>query len=58
MKTASCCALSIKERSRTLPFVTKRDEENKQYWAPANDLTIDMVNKYEKDFNQNTYFDA
>jgi hypothetical protein len=44
--------LEHKRKVKNLTFVTKRDEENKQYWAPANDLTIDMVNKYEKDLTK------
>jgi hypothetical protein len=50
--------LEHKRKVKNLTFVTKRDEENKQYWAPANDLTIDMVNKYEKDLTKILIFDA
>lgn len=32
---------------KNLTFETQPDEENKLYWVAANDLTIDMVNKYE-----------
>jgi hypothetical protein len=32
---------------KNLTFVTEPDEENKLMWMAANDLTIDMVNKYE-----------
>ena len=36
-----------KGQIKNLTFETKPDEENKLVWVPANDLTIDMVNKYE-----------
>lgn len=36
-----------KGQIKNLTFETKPDEENKLFWVPANDLTIDMVNKYE-----------
>ena len=36
-----------KKKVKNLTFETKLDEENKLYWVAANDLTIDMVNKYE-----------
>lgn len=36
-----------KKKVKNLTFVTKLDEENKLYWVAANQLTIDMVNKYE-----------
>ena len=36
-----------KKKVKNLTFETKLDEENKKYWAAANSLTIDMVNKYE-----------
>jgi hypothetical protein len=35
------------KKVKNLTFITKLDEENKLYWVPANQLTIDMVNKYE-----------
>lgn len=36
-----------KKKVKNLTFETKLDEENKKVWVAANDLTIDMVNKYE-----------
>lgn len=33
---------------KNLTFITKPDEEGHMYWIPANELTVDMVNKYEK----------
>ena len=36
-----------KKQVKNLTFVTKPDEENKLYWVAANELTTDMVNKYE-----------
>jgi tricorn protease-like protein len=36
-----------KGQVKNLTFETKPDEENQLIWVPANDLTIDMVNKYE-----------
>jgi hypothetical protein len=36
-----------KRQVKNLTFETKLDEENKLIWVPANELTIDMVNKYE-----------
>lgn len=36
-----------KKKVKNLTFETKLDEENKKMWVAANDLTIDMVNKYE-----------
>jgi hypothetical protein len=32
---------------KNLTFEKVPDEENKPYWVAANELTIDMVNKYE-----------
>jgi len=32
---------------KNLSFEIKPDEENQPMWVAANDLTIDMVNKYE-----------
>lgn len=40
------------KRVKNLTFITKLDEENKLYWVPANQLTIDMVNKYEEDLTE------
>jgi len=36
-----------KRKVKNLTFETKLDEENKKIWMASNDLTIDMVNKYE-----------
>ena len=36
-----------KGKVKNLTFETQPDEENKLQWMAANDLTIDMVNKYE-----------
>lgn len=36
-----------KGQIKNLTFETKPDEENNLIWMAANDLTIDMVNKYE-----------
>lgn len=36
-----------KKKVKNLTFITKPDEENKLQWVAANQLTIDMVNKYE-----------
>ena len=36
-----------KKKVKNLTFITKLDEENKLYWVAANQLTTDMVNKYE-----------
>jgi hypothetical protein len=33
---------------KNLTFITKLNAENNLVWFPANDLTIDMVNKYEE----------
>ncbi len=38
-----------KKQVKNLTFEKVPDEENNLYWIPANELTIDMVNKYEKD---------
>ena len=32
---------------KNLTFITEPDEEGKLLWIAANELTIDMVNKYE-----------
>ena len=42
-------ALRVEHKNavKNLTFETQLDEENKPYWVAANDLTIDMVNKYE-----------
>ncbi|MDA3953488.1 MAG: hypothetical protein PF485_07565 [Bacteroidales bacterium] len=37
-----------KRSVKNLTFVTKLDEENKLIWVATNQLTIDMVNKYEE----------
>lgn len=36
-----------KGKVKNLTFVTEPDEENKLQWVAANELTTDMVNKYE-----------
>jgi hypothetical protein len=36
-----------KKKVKNLTFETKLDEENKKQWIAANQLTIDMVDKYE-----------
>ncbi len=36
-----------KGKVKNLTFETQPDEENKVYWVAANQLTTDMVNKYE-----------
>ncbi len=47
-------ALSIKHKKsvKNLTFITEPDEEGKLLWVPANELTIDMVNKYEDDLTK------
>lgn len=37
-----------KGKIKNLTFEKKPDEESQLQWKPANQLTIDMVNKYEK----------
>jgi len=37
-----------KKRVKNLTFIRKTDDENNTYWIAANQLTIDMVNKYEE----------
>jgi hypothetical protein len=41
-----------KKRVKNLTFEISLDEESKPYWAAANELTIDMVDKYEKDLTK------
>ena len=36
-----------KKEVKNLTFETKPDEEGKLFWVAANELTTDMVNKYE-----------
>lgn len=36
-----------KKKVKNLTFIKQPDEENKLIWVAANELTIDMVNKYE-----------
>ena len=36
------------KKVKNLTFVTKLDEENNLIWIAENQLTIDMVNKYEE----------
>jgi len=47
-------ALSIKHKKqlKNLTFITEPDEEGNLLWVPANELTIDMVNKYEDDLTK------
>ena len=47
-------ALSIKHKKivKNLTFITESDEEGNLYWVAANELTIDMVNKYEDDLTK------
>lgn len=47
-------ALRIKQKKqiKNLTFITKKDEENNPVWIAANQLTIDMVNKYQKDLTK------
>lgn len=40
------------KKVKNLTFVTKVNEENELYWVAANELTIDMVNKYEEDLTK------
>ena len=44
--------IEFKKKVKNLTFITTRDEENKVIWIAANDLTIDMVNKYEDDLTK------
>ena len=37
---------------KNLTFITEPDEEGKLMWVPANEITIDMVNKYEDDLTK------
>jgi hypothetical protein len=39
--------VSHKGQVKNLTFETQPDEENKLQWVAANELTTDMVNKYE-----------
>jgi hypothetical protein len=36
-----------KKEVKNLTFVTESDEEGNLYWVAANEITIDIVNKYE-----------
>lgn len=38
-----------KKMVKTLTFIKKKDEEGNKFWVSANQLTTDMINKYEKD---------
>lgn len=42
-------ALRIKHKKevKNLTFITEADEEGNLFWVAANEITIDMVNKYE-----------
>jgi hypothetical protein len=42
-------ALRIKHKKevKNLTFITEPDEEGSLFWVAANEITIDMVNKYE-----------
>ena len=37
---------------KNLTFITEPDEEGKLIWVPANEITTDMVNKYEDDLTK------
>jgi len=37
---------------KTLTFTKGKDEEGQEYWISGNDITTDMVNKYEKDLTK------
>ncbi len=41
-----------KKSVKTLTFIKKKDEEGNTFWIAANQLTIDMVNKYEDDLTK------
>ena len=41
-----------KKSVKNLTFITESDEENNLIWVAANELTIDMVNKYEDDLTE------
>lgn len=41
-----------KKSVKTLTFVKAKDEEGNDYWVSGNDLTTDMVNKYEDDLTK------
>ena len=41
-----------KKQIKNLTFETQADEENHLYWVATNQLTIDMVNKYENDLTK------
>jgi len=45
--------LDHKKKVKNLTFITEPDEENKLQWVPGNQLTIDMVNKYESFVTKN-----
>lgn len=38
-----------KKKDKNLTFITEPDEENKLHWVAANQLTTDMVERYEDD---------
>jgi hypothetical protein len=40
--------LTHKKKVKNLTFLNKPDEEKKMHWVATNQLTIDMVNKYEE----------
>ncbi|MBN1597845.1 MAG: hypothetical protein JW894_06085 [Bacteroidales bacterium] len=41
-----------KGKVKNLTFEKIPDEENNLYWIAVNDLTVDMVNKYEKNLTK------
>ncbi len=41
--------IAHKRSVKNLTFIKESDEENNLIWVAANELTIDMVNKYEDD---------
>ncbi len=44
--------MNHKRSVKTLTFIKKPDEEGKTFWQAANQLTTDMVNKYEKELTK------
>ena len=41
-----------KKQVKNLIFEKKPDEENNLYWVAGNELTVDMVNKYEDELTK------
>ena len=44
--------LEHKKQVKNLTFIKKANEENELRWVAANQITIDMVNKYEDDLTE------